>query len=292
MDKKWVLVTGAGKGIGRSLCFHLSQVGYTVLATVQESAQCDHFKGTPNIVSFVLDITKSEDIESLSKYLTFHQIELFGLVNNAGVSFWGPVLGVHDQAFLKVFEVNVLGTRNIIKACFPFLSLKKAHIINVASTASMAMIPFMSPYSLSKKALEGLVLTLKRELMILPQYREIKISVIHPGSIKTSIWEDAKKVHFPKDSFLHDQAIINGFMTIDQEYAYASDPILVAKKVTSILKSSRPAFRHFVGRSSLLMRFLELLPRKFQDVFFQLMNDYNKKFKRISFDYEGKHYEN
>src|SRR4051794_44221 len=96
-----VLVTGAGRGIGRATADVLTGAGWEVYAGVRREA--DAPAGTTPVV---LDITDPEQVAALSAALP---VALDAVVNNAGVVVGGPIEGLDPAELRRQFDVNVVG---------------------------------------------------------------------------------------------------------------------------------------------------------------------------------------
>lgn len=83
-----VLITGGGRGIGRSIANHLLQQGYVVMVTVRKERDYDALEKETDILPVLLDVTNDSQVapavERVQKILNDKQIELVGVVNNAG----------------------------------------------------------------------------------------------------------------------------------------------------------------------------------------------------------------
>ena len=118
---------------------------------------------------------------------------LGALVNNAGVAVAGPVRYLPLEDLQRQLDINLYGP---IRATQAFLSMLGADrrfegapgkIINMSSVAGKIASPFMSPYAMSKHALEAMSDSLRRELLV----HGIDVVVIGPGAVKTPIWAKA-----------------------------------------------------------------------------------------------------
>lgn len=158
---KVVLLTGAGRGIGRASALAFAAAGAKVacisrthsdtLSLVQEIAQ----KGHPRAIAIVADVA---DAEAPGKVVAEVQRELGPvdvLVNNAGISRISDVEHEHGmEAAMAVFEVNVKGTLNFIHAVIQsMIERQSGVIINVVSVLATISLPYFSAYSSAKASL-------------------------------------------------------------------------------------------------------------------------------------------
>jgi NAD(P)-dependent dehydrogenase (short-subunit alcohol dehydrogenase family) len=114
---------------------------------------------------------------------------LGGIINNAGFAEMGPLLHVPINDLRKQFEVLVFSQLNIIQKFFSFLlpeepNLPVGRIFNVSSVSGKDSNSLFGGYCAAKHALEGLSKTLREELKMYG----IKVIVIAPGNINTSLW--------------------------------------------------------------------------------------------------------
>ncbi len=176
---KVVLITGCSTGIGRDLAEHLSQTGYTVIATARRSETLD---GLRVALKLQLDVTKQDSVDRAVEQVVQHFGRIDVLVNNAGYAVRGAVEDVPIEKVQGMFDANVFGVMRMIRAVLPHMRQQRAgRIINISSVAGKLVIPANGTYSASKFALEALSNALRLELAPFG----IDVVVIEPGSIKT-----------------------------------------------------------------------------------------------------------
>lgn len=239
-----VLLTGASKGIGRSIAAFLKAAGYQVIGTSRhpESIQ-DKIEG----VSYLsLDLMDERSIESC--------LALAGpvdvLINNAGgSSLWpaaeGPLEKVRD-----LFQLDLFGPIKLIQGVLPEMMRRRAgFIINIGSMAGRFAVPFQSAYSSAKFALAGFTWSLRNEV----KSYGIRVVLLDPGHIRTSI---RPEIHCPPDSdFQADMGRI--IQARDARIAEGSNPAVVAKKVLKILRAKDPRPFYAAGGGAPAMAFFK-----------------------------------
>jgi len=191
---KNILITGASTGIGYSAAQAFTAAGYETYGTVRKPADGKRVSKAlgKNFHPLQLDVTSEAAVKrgvaSLAKSLKGAGLD--GLINNAGVALPGPLAEQPMAEIHKMFEVNVAGPLNLIRACLPLLGARESHpgrpgkILNVSSGAGKLTIPFLGAYVASKHALEGLSGSLRKELMPWG----IQVVVVGPGNVRTPIW--------------------------------------------------------------------------------------------------------
>jgi NAD(P)-dependent dehydrogenase (short-subunit alcohol dehydrogenase family) len=255
MSPKTAVVTGASTGIGRATALHLDRLGWNVFAGVRKDSDGDSLAkdGTSRLIPIRLDVTDDAAIKEVAQRIeiaTEHR-GLDGLVNNAGITVQGPVEYLSLEDLRKQLEVNVIGQVAVTQALLPAIRKATGRIVFMSSIAGRApALPFLAPYSASKKAIESVAEALRLEL--LPW--KIRVSVIEPGSVATPIWEkgdatfDGLIAELPSEGRERYESILDrarkvAAMTGDRGIQAEK----VAAKVEHALTSKRPRFRYLVG---------------------------------------------
>lgn len=191
LNDKVAIVTGAGKGMGRSIAITLAKAGASVMVSDidLESAQ----KVSDEICSMGLSskaIQTNVTSEKDAVALTNSTIQQFGsldiLVNNAGVSRAVPFVDINEQEWDRVFNVNVKGVYLCSRAAIPHLIKKNSgKIVNISSMVGKEAIPLFVHYSASKFAVMGITQGLAKELA---PYN-INVNAVCPGVVRTPLWD-------------------------------------------------------------------------------------------------------
>ena len=200
---KSVVITGVSTGIGYAAVKSLITGGFQVFGSVrnQEDAHRLESEFGENFTPLIFDVTNEEAVlnaANLVQKKLGNNEYISGLVNNAGIALGGPFLELPTEVFQKQLEVNVLGVVRVTKAFSKLLGCMKnsrssSKIIMISSVSGKLAYPFVTPYTASKHALEGLSDSLRRELLLYG----VDVILIEPGPIKTPIWDKAPA---PEDS--------------------------------------------------------------------------------------------
>lgn len=180
-----VIVTGGARGIGRATVERLARAGATVAVGDLDPDLLDEVVAElgPRVMAAHLDVT---DPGSWRVFLD--SVADLGpwdvLVNNAGIMPLGPVLKEDEALTRAIFEVNVHGPINGVKAVAPTMAERgKGHIVNVASAVGRVPVPDAATYSASKFAVVGFSEALRMELA--PS--GIDVSLILPAVVQTEL---------------------------------------------------------------------------------------------------------
>lgn len=198
LDNSSVLITGCSTGFGRLSAEFLARSGAKVFATMRNlpRPEADELRALAKAEK--LDITVLEidvtDDASVSKGVAeaerLNGGALDVIVNNAGISYGGPIEIQDLEATKHTFETNVFGPQRMIRAALPAMrAAKKGLIINISSQLGRVIAPSYGQYSPSKFALEALSESLAYELVP----HGIDVTIIEPGGYPTNIWNSANK---------------------------------------------------------------------------------------------------
>ena len=239
-----VLVTGASSGIGWAVTEALTARGIRVFGSVRNRLDAERLLNAfkEQVVPLIFDTTDVDAVAAATKQVrdTLDNEPLFGIVNNAGTGTAAPLLYVPIAEFRQQFEVNVIGTLNVIQHFVPLLRSKgrtPGRVINIGSTAGRIGIPFFGAYAASKHALSGLSESLRRELL---PYGVDVITVV-PGPVKTAIWDKAESLDFRAYRDTPYAGLIDTFRDVMvRDGRNGMEPRVIGDAVFTALTTSRP----------------------------------------------------
>ncbi|WP_449387718.1 SDR family NAD(P)-dependent oxidoreductase [Chryseobacterium lineare] len=181
ISKVWY-ITGASKGIGRSLVEQLLLRGYKVAATSRQISALSDITNE-NFLPLEVDLKDEKSIAvSLEKTNTmFGRIDV--IVNNAGYGIGGAIEELTEQEINDNFNINFFAVVKVIQQALPFFrSQHSGHIINISSIAGFAPGLGWSIYCAAKFAVTGLSEALTNDLKPLG----INVTAILPGWFRTN----------------------------------------------------------------------------------------------------------
>ncbi len=180
---KAVLVTGASSGIGLKTTEVLSAAGTFVYAGARKQADIDALNAIENVEAVRLDVTKQGEIDAAVAQIIAGGRGLHGVVNNAGVALFGPLVEVPESDLKLTFDVNVIGPYRITKAFLPLLLESRGRVINISSVSGVQAAMLGGTYSMSKHALEAYNDILAIEL----QPFGVRVIAVEPGAFKSRL---------------------------------------------------------------------------------------------------------
>ncbi|SFE08188.1 SDR family NAD(P)-dependent oxidoreductase [Flavobacterium phragmitis] len=186
--KPYALITGASKGIGKSIAYELAEKGYPLLLVARSEeelkALSDELQVKYGIISDILSIDLSINNASLKviDWIKMNNYSVGILVNNAGYGVWGnfsqSALG--DQ--LGMMQVNMNVVVELSHLLVPILlHEKQAYILNISSTAAYQAVPTLAVYSATK----AFVLSFTRALRFELSQTSISVTCFSPGPVDT-----------------------------------------------------------------------------------------------------------
>jgi short-subunit dehydrogenase len=203
LAEKRVLLTGGGSGIGRSLALRLAREGAELhlgdlnLAAAEQVAREIASSGG-RAKAWQLDVTDTVAIAGVRQRILEASGPIDVLVNNAGIVHGGAFLDVPLDRHEATFKVNALGIVAVTHAFLPDLVARpEAHIVNIASAAGFAGLPFGTTYAASKWAAVGFSESIRLELVEQGR-RHVRVTIVCPGYVGTGMFEGARALRLTR----------------------------------------------------------------------------------------------
>ncbi|MBS4968584.1 MAG: SDR family NAD(P)-dependent oxidoreductase [Lachnospiraceae bacterium] len=189
--KTW-LITGCSSGIGRGIAKAALEKGDQVVVTARnpESVKSLTEAYPDTALAVALDVTKTDSISDALRqaHTRFGTIDV--LVNNAGHGYRSALEEGEPDNVAELFQTNVFGPVELIKAVLPDMRAQKSGaIINISSIAAVRSGVGSGYYAASKAALELLSDALWQEASSLG----IKVMIVEPGAFRTNFYDGSLK---------------------------------------------------------------------------------------------------
>lgn len=184
------VVTGSAGSLGQQVCKRLVSRGFHVIhadvAISPPSEAPQASDADPGILSFQLDVTDPRQWESLREKIEREYSRLDCLVNCAGVLHFGEAEKTRWQADKSMLDVNLYGTILGSKTMLELLrKSRRGHLINIASYAGFAALPWAAAYAASKAGVIAFTESLANEL----RNDDIYVSVVCPAFFPSGLFE-------------------------------------------------------------------------------------------------------
>ena len=187
-----VLITGASKGMGKSLAEKFAAGGFDLILCARNENELiglsealqNKFKIKSTI--FVADLSKKTSCQEFGNWVHDNNLIVDILINNCGQFIPGSIFDEPDNILEQMMAVNVFSayhlTRSLIKN---MISRRSGHIFNICSIASLKAYANGGSYSISKYAMAGFSKNLREEMKAF----NIKVTTVYPGAVFTNSWE-------------------------------------------------------------------------------------------------------
>jgi len=189
LNGKVALVTGASRGIGRSIAMILAKKGASIAVNYPFEAELDNAKQTVDMVKDLgvnamvteADVSCLESCDAMISDVVSELGGLDVLVNNAGITVDKLLLRMSGDDWEKVISVNLTGCFNCTKSALRTLMKSKGRIINISSVIGIMGNPGQANYAASKAGIIALTKSTAKEM----GSRGITCNAIAPGFIET-----------------------------------------------------------------------------------------------------------
>lgn len=202
LDDETVIVTGASRGLGRSMAKRFAREGANTVLSARSEADLEAVAAEADGETLVApaDVTDETAVEALVEATIEEYGELTGLVNNAAIGLLSlyderrEVADIDVEDWRLIMDVNVTGVFLCAKHAIP--AMESGNIVNISSGLGRRGSAGWGPYVASKWALEGLSKTLAYELE-----PDVNVNCLDPGGrVETAFWDHLP--HEERDSIL------------------------------------------------------------------------------------------
>jgi NAD(P)-dependent dehydrogenase (short-subunit alcohol dehydrogenase family) len=206
---KVAIVTGSSRGIGRAIAERLAEHGAKVVISSRKLEPCKevadainkvHGKGTAIVVP--ANISSKDELKNLVAETNKQLGKVNVLVCNAASNpYYGPLAGIQDDQFRKIFDNNVMSNLWLVQLVAPqMMERKDGSIIIVSSIGGLRGSPVIGAYCVSKAA----DFQLARNLAVEYGPFNVRVNCIAPGLIKTdfakALWEDPERLKIREET--------------------------------------------------------------------------------------------
>ncbi|ALC48624.1 CG2254 [Drosophila busckii] len=252
---QFVLITGAGHGMGKEMALQYAALGAKVICwDVNEQTNNQTVKQIKqaggSAFGYVCNVVKREDIMELATRMRKDHGFINIIVNNAGIMPCHPLLEHTEQETRLMYDINVLAHYWIIQAFLPdMIERNEGSIVALSSCAGLFGLPNLVPYCGTKFAVRGFMAALAEELRQKNPHSNIKLTTIYPYMIDTGLCKNPR-YRFP-----------NLFKLVSPQVAAAS---IIEAQRQGLEEAAIP--RHYIG----VEKIGRIIPKKAM----RLVNDF------------------
>ncbi|ARP85557.1 SDR family oxidoreductase [Bordetella genomosp. 9] len=190
-----IVITGASSGIGLATAMLAAHQGARVVMAARSQETLTHIadqivKNGGSALAVTADVARREDVDRIARMTLDRYGHVDTWINNAGLSIFGRLDEVPEEASQRLFQVNFWGVVHGSLAAVPLLKANQGGaLINVGSEVSDASVPLQGMYSASKHAVKGFTDALRIELEA--DEAPISVTLIQPTAVDTPFPEHA-----------------------------------------------------------------------------------------------------
>ena len=188
-EKRIALVTGAGRGIGKSIAEQLASKGHHVICISRSASSCGGVADAINATggsaeSLALDLADKAAVKQTCEALLEKHTNIDILVNNAGITRDGLLFRMSDDEWDAVIDTNLSSCFSFIKhLARPMTRKRWGRIINMASVIGLTGNAGQANYAAAKAGMIGLTKSLAKEFAA----RNVTVNAVAPGFIATDM---------------------------------------------------------------------------------------------------------
>ncbi|TZF98668.1 SDR family NAD(P)-dependent oxidoreductase (plasmid) [Chryseobacterium panacisoli] len=240
MGQKVWLITGVSKGLGKELSKQILDAGDIVIGTVRNEEDQQTFDNNVNAKSFIIDLTKTDHIDSLINEVIEQYGQIDVLVNNAGFGVFGMIEEFEEQEIIRQFNVNFMSVWKLCQAVIPYMRNKgQGVIVQLSSRVGITAGIGNGIYAASKFALEGMSESLEQEVKPFG----IKVLLVEPGALRTDFFGES--VYYARNKFpLYAEKL--GDIRINTKKINGNqpgNPVAAAQAIIRAVNNDVPTFR-------------------------------------------------
>lgn len=258
-----IIITGTSTGIGFALAEFFGKKGHQVFGLSRKNVDSSYFTTIPT------DITDNTQVQNAVTEILKTENRIDILINNAGMGMVGSVEDSSQEEILKLFNLNLVGSVQMMSAVLPKMREQKlGKIINISSIGSEMGLPFRGFYSASKSALDKITEAIRYEV----SPWNIDACTLHLGDIKTKIAENRVKT---KVSEPYQKTFEKIYDIMNAHVDDGTEPLEVAEYIEKLLAKKSWKAHYYFGKfgQKIGVPLKWILPQNFYE---NLMRKYNK----------------
>jgi len=245
-EKKVLLVTGAGRGMGVDIARAALAAGYAVVATGRDPKKVAEAVGdSDDLLTVALDVTDPASAQAAVRAAVdrFGRIDV--LINNAGNFYAGFFEEISAQDFRAQLEINLFGPVNVTRAVLPVMRGQRSGlVVAISSTAGIVGGEFCTAHAASKFGMEGWIESLAPEVAPFG----IRTMLVEPGFFRTELLS-------PESTNFAESSIADYAERTEQTVAalkglsglQPGDPAKLADALIQVVSQDEPPVRFVAG---------------------------------------------
>lgn len=201
-SKKYAVITGGTKGIGKALIEKFAQAGFEIITCARSEADLNDLKATINttfnlqIHAVPADLSKRKEVAKFAEFVLSVTQKIDVLINNTGIFLPGSIAEEPEGNLEHMMDTNLFSAYHLTRHLLPtFVKQGHGHIFSMSSIAGITAYSSGGSYSITKYAMQGFTKCLREEL----KEKHIRVTAVLPGATYTASWEG---VDIPEERFM------------------------------------------------------------------------------------------
>jgi uncharacterized protein len=221
-NKKFVLITGASKGIGRAISIELARQGYSLIIIARDKKKLLELKELltkeheVEVLAISADLSKRETSKSIVDGIKKKGMRVFGLVNNAGFGQYGYFDEKSAKDYAEIIETNIVSLTMLTFELMEDIKKTEGFIMNVSCITGIVPTAYMTVHGATKSYVTSFTEALAQE------YPSLRIYAIHPWFADTDFiaksglkeWSENKSLENPEEIAIRAVAALDSNETI------------------------------------------------------------------------------
>ncbi|MEW2613514.1 SDR family oxidoreductase [Streptomyces sp. NPDC047880] len=208
-DKRVVVVTGGGSGIGEATARLLCEAGHQVVVSGRRSEPLRRLEQETGALAHPCDVRDPDAADSLVQAALTAYGRLDGLVLNAGIGRGGAVGDLSLEDWDEVMRTNVTGPLLLLRAAIPHLLEARGAVVAVASVSALRNGTSNAPYATSKAAL----LQLCRSVAVDYGRRGVRANIVCPSWVRSEM-ADRRMARFAEEADLRGEGVDGAYAEV------------------------------------------------------------------------------
>jgi short-subunit dehydrogenase len=187
-----VVITGASRGMGKSIAIAFAEQGYNIILVARDPVKLEETRSeletrfpALKVLAKAFDLQQKEQCDAMGEWVLQSGVSVDVLVNNAGQFVPGSVYNEPEGSLEQMLSINLMSAYHVTrKLVDKMISQKSGHIFNICSIAALKAYANGGSYSISKFALAGFSRNLREEMKPFG----IKVTTVYPGAAYTDSW--------------------------------------------------------------------------------------------------------
>lgn len=208
-DKRVIVVTGGGTGIGAATARLLREDGHHVVVSGRRAEPLQHLEREIGVLAYPSDVGDPDAADGLVRAALAAHGRLDGVVLNAGIGRGGAVGDLSLEDWDDVMRTNVTGPLMLLRAAIPHLLQARGSVVAVASVSALRNGASNVPYATSKAAL----LQLCRSVAVDYGTQGVRANIVCPSWVKSEM-ADRRMARFAQEADLEDGSVESAYQEV------------------------------------------------------------------------------